>query len=158
MEGSTELNCHSCEISFDSHSDLKEHKTISEHFYHEKQFRRHKVLRHTQKQPYKCNRCDKIFVKRLMAMRHLRFHSRMKPWHCSTCNYISESRQNVRLHVKKVHKKECTKADVVADRDVLAAQSKLINDDMNIIEKSRDKDQSEPERPPGRQGSFAGIL
>ena len=25
MEGSIELNCHSCEISFDSHSDLKEH-------------------------------------------------------------------------------------------------------------------------------------
>ena len=50
-----------------------------EHFYHEKQFRRHKVLRHTQKQPYKCNRCDKIFVKRLMAMRHLRFHTRDHP-------------------------------------------------------------------------------
>ena len=25
MEGSIELNCHSCEISFDSHSDLNEH-------------------------------------------------------------------------------------------------------------------------------------
>ena len=104
-------------------------------FYHPREFRRHQERHRDQK--LCCNHCGKSFTDRLRLRNHLRAEAKLKPYQCVHCNYTSERKGNLCLHVRKVHKKEWTNADVFVHKDILEQQNKQLSKDIAIILKLR---------------------
>ncbi len=70
---------------------------------------------HDKSKAFPCHLCDKVFYMRGKLNQHLTIHSQEKPFRCAYCGYRSVRRDNVLLHVRKVHKKDSDKSDVITE-------------------------------------------
>ena len=70
---------------------------------------------HDKSKAFPCHLCDKVFYMRGKLNQHLTIHSQEKPFRCAYCGYRSVRRDNVLLHVRKVHKKDSSKDDVITE-------------------------------------------
>ena len=66
--------------------------------------KQHMVSAHSDVRDFRCPHCSKGFTTQQRLDQHLRIHSGAKPFKCKMCEYRAVRRDNVHLHVRKVHK------------------------------------------------------
>ena len=79
---------------------------------------RHKLVAHIRmvhdrSREFGCHLCAKVFYEKGKLTKHLSVHSDVKPYCCAHCDYRSVRTDNVRLHVRKVHRREAVADDVI---------------------------------------------
>lgn len=119
--------CQECGRSFKFPGDLKNHDRevhdrnpensvfcdqCGKAFPTRKSLMKHIRSSHTKTKVYQCPQCDKFFYENYRLQKHLRIHTGIKPFKCRHCQYRSTRKDNVRLHLKKVHKLTPSNEDV----------------------------------------------
>ena len=102
-----------------SYHDSKETSVVCDQcgkvYTHRKRLVRHIRVSHNKSKKYPCHLCDKVFYENHRLAKHLTIHSANKPFCCVHCPFRSVRRDNVLLHVRKIHKKESRDSDVIKD-------------------------------------------
>ena len=75
-------------------------------FPHKIKLNHHIYHHHNTTRRYDCHSCDKVFFKPMNYYKHVKMHSTVKPFFCELCGYRAVRRDNVRQHIRKVHKVE----------------------------------------------------
>ena len=84
----------------------------------------------------KCDKCDKVFNRRMYLIRHLKFHlnPKIKPYQCTICGYTNDVKGNVSGHVNKVHKKQWTQEDIRVDKEAKARMTAILAEQADKIQ------------------------
>lgn len=73
-------------------------------FPHRKRLVAHIRVSHNKNQAFSCHLCDKVFYQRYKLVKHLNIHTGLKPFKCKHCSYRAVRKDNVMLHIRRVHK------------------------------------------------------
>ncbi|XP_040570763.1 uncharacterized protein [Lepeophtheirus salmonis] len=97
---------------------------------HRKSLTRHIRRFHNKTKTYTCHKCDKVFFEHFRLKNHLRIHTGIKPFKCSRCEYCCVRKDNVFIHLRRVHKITPTSNDVVTIADQIKSSESIIQGTM----------------------------
>merc|ERR1719376_735605 len=84
-----------------------------------------------------CIHCDKAFNRRQQLVSHLERHTKLMPYKCRECGYVNGCKGNVSLHIKHVHRRQWTSADIVINAELEAKMRKIAIAEANQIMATR---------------------
>ncbi|QQP39415.1 Putative LOC100487802 (Silurana) [Caligus rogercresseyi] len=80
---------------------------------------------HKRNQVFPCHLCSKVFHLNHHLKKHVQIHSKVKPFKCALCNYCCARNDNVRIHIRRVHKREPCRDDVLLVSEVSGEETKI---------------------------------
>ncbi|XP_040570526.1 uncharacterized protein [Lepeophtheirus salmonis] len=81
---------------------------------------------HDKTKTYTCPKCNKVFFENYRLKKHLSIHTGVKPFKCSRCKYCCVRKDNVFIHLRRVHKIVPTSNDVVTITDQIKSSESAI--------------------------------
>jgi len=94
-----------------------------------------------------CIHCDKAFNRRSQLVNHLLLHTKLMPYKCRECGYENGFKGNVSIHIKHMHRRQWTDADIVIDTELQAKMRKIAYAEANRIVATRGTAQVNSEGP-----------
>uniref|UniRef100_A0A0K2TDA3 C2H2-type domain-containing protein n=1 Tax=Lepeophtheirus salmonis TaxID=72036 RepID=A0A0K2TDA3_LEPSM len=84
-------------------------------------------IRRLHKKTYTCHKCNKVFFENYRLKKHLKIHAGVKPYKCSRCNYCCVRKDNVFIHLRRVHKIIPTSNDVITIAEQIKLSESIIS-------------------------------
>ncbi|CAB4066900.1 KRAB [Lepeophtheirus salmonis] len=82
---------------------------------------------HDKTRTYACQKCDRVFFENYRLKKHLSIHTGLKPFKCSRCEYCCVRKDNVFIHLRRVHKILPTSNDVIIITDQIISSESIIS-------------------------------
>ncbi|CAL4064930.1 unnamed protein product, partial [Meganyctiphanes norvegica] len=132
------VSCCICGKDRANEADLKKH------------MKKHRIGKY-----YRCDICKFQTVQLKKLIQHRRMHTGEKPHLCPFCSYRAARRDNLRSHVRRMHKRENMYGDTFTPRPVLVAQA--VTADVSSSHDDRMEQQQQQHHQQQQQLHMAGA-